>query len=442
MAKPVKKKISVLGLGKLGACYAAFYASKGYEVLGYDINKNTVRAINTGKAPVDEPDLGAYIKKSRGRFSATDDISRLINETDITFLIVPTPSKKNGLFSLEAILKAAQAIGPHLNKKRSRHTFVVVSTVLPGDSRTRIIPAFEQALVKKRGGALGYAYSPSLIALGSVLRNLEKPDVLLLGALDERSHREVETIYKNVYPPQDIERMTMEEAELAKISINSFITMRLSFANTLGLLSQAIPHTNVDTVTRAVGKDSRIGRKYFSAGLGFGGPCFPRDNKAFSAMARQFGVSAVQANATDSANTEVLKRTIAFITKKIGKSRTAIGFAGASYKPGTANFEASQALAILQACARTHKVLVFEPQGTREVQAILGKSATSVKTLRDLVKKSDIIFLSNPDPLFASLPKLIKNEKKIVIDPWGMFRTIKFGPKIEYYAPGRMNGTF
>lgn len=439
MAAQKKKNISVLGLGKLGACYAAFYASKGHTVLGYDINKDTIRTVNAGQAPVDEPNLGAYIKKSRGRFSATDDISRIINETDITCLIVPTPSRKDGLFSLAAILKAAAAVGPFLKKKKGYHTFVVVSTVLPGDSRNRIIAAFERASGKKCGRDFGYVYSPSLIALGTVLRNLENPDVLLLGAFDKRSYRAVETMYKNIYPRHEIEPLTLEEAELAKISINSFITMRLSFANTLGLLCEAIPHANVDAVTRVVGKDSRIGKKYFSAGLGFGGPCFPRDNKAFSVMASQFGVPALQARATDTVNAEVLRRTILFVNKKAaGVSRPAIGFAGASYKHGTANTEESHALAVAQAISHKHKTLIYEPRGTSEVKRSLGNTVTYVPSLQDLVKKSNIIFLSNPDPLFASLPKLIKNEEKIIIDPWGMFRDARFGPKVDYCAPGRM----
>jgi len=437
-ASAKKKNISVLGLGKLGACYAAFYASRGYRVLGYDINAAAVRAINAGRPPVDEPELAAYIQKHRARFSATDDIARIINESDVTFMIVPTPSLKSGLFSVEAILKAAQAMGPALKDKKDYHTFVLVSTVLPGDSRNRIIREFERASGKKAGSGFGYVYSPSLIALGSVLRNLERPDVLLFGAFDERSHKAVEPIYKDIYPEHELERMTLEEVELAKISINSFITMRLSFANTLSLLCEALPNANVDAVTRVVGKDSRIGRKYFSAGLGFGGPCFPRDNKAFSVMARRLGVPAAQARATDAANAEVLRRTVAFVRKNISSaSRPTIGFTGISYKPGTANAEESQALAIAQTLARKHRVVVWEPKGAPMAKRILGDTVTHASSLKDLIKKSKVLFISNPDPRIASLPRLLKNEKRIVIDPWGMFNRAQFGPKVRYHTPGR-----
>ncbi|HVV15515.1 MAG TPA: nucleotide sugar dehydrogenase [Candidatus Paceibacterota bacterium] len=442
--KTTKKKLprlSVVGLGKLGACYAAFLTRSGFEVLGFDVDEHKVASIEAGKAPVPEPGLQDYITAARGRLSATTDMDRLIAETDITFIIVPTPSEKSGLFSVDYVAAAARTMGPALRRKKGWHTFVLVSTVLPGDSRERIIPEFERASGKVCGRDFGYVYSPSLIAIGDILNNLERPDFVFLGAHDGRAGDAVEGIFTTLYPgSQAIERMSVESAELAKIALNSFLTMKISFANGLAAIASRIPNADVDEITNAIGKDSRIGRKFLKAGLGFGGPCFPRDNRAFYAMAKRRGFTAHLARSTDILNQTMEESMYALLEEHAGSKRDVVGFLGISYKPKTTHGEASQALALVERMLRNrYRVAVFEPLGSAEAQTLLGTSVLHVPTLADLARQSSVIFVSNPDPLFSELPALLAKAKKrtVVIDPWGMFDARALPKHVMYVAHGR-----
>jgi UDPglucose 6-dehydrogenase len=442
--KGTKKKLprlSVVGLGKLGACYAAFLTRSGFEVLGFDVDERKVASIEAGKAPVPEPGLQDYISAANGRLSATTDIDRLIAETDTTFIIVPTPSKKSGLFSVDYVAAAARTMGPALRRKKGWHTFVLVSTVLPGDSRERIIPEFERVSGKVCGRDFGYVYSPSLIAIGDILNNLERPDFLFSGAHDEKSQQAIDRVFAAVYSPeQAVERMSIESAELAKIALNSFLTMKISFANGLAALAARIPNADVDEITNAIGKDSRIGKKFLKAGLGYGGPCFPRDNRAFYAMARQRGFTAHLARSTDLINQAMEENMYELLREHAVTKRDVVGFLGISYKPKTTHGEDSQALALVERLLRArYRIAIFEPLGSAEAQILLGKSVLHSPSLEDLARRSAVIFVSNPDPLFSALPSVLQRPKKrtVVIDPWGMFDAGTLPKHVTYVAHGR-----
>mgnify|MGYP001585905307 CR=1 FL=1 len=434
------KKISVIGLGKLGACYAAFYASKGYSVIGFDINPRNVKLISAGKAPVNEPGLSELIKKNSERISATSDIGEAISKSDISFIVLPTPSKKNGLFSVDYILSAAKEIGPHIEKKNGYHVVVLVSTVLPEDSRKYIIPAFEKYSKKKVGHGFGYVYSPSLIAIGDTLRNLENPDFLFLGSHDDLSKQVVSSIYRNIYKEKPIEHMSIESTELAKISLNSYVTMKITFANMLGDLCDRLPYADVDEITNAIGKDRRIGSNYFRSGLGYGGPCFPRDNYAFAGMAKKRGIKTPLAGATHKLNDNVWRKILSVIKKESSSKKSPVSILGISYKPNTLLSEESQAFFIAEALVKEKRnVIIFEPLGHHEAENIFGNKIKYAETFADAIKKGEVIFISNPDKLFKEIPKILSGlkAKKTIIDPWGMFVKKDFKSNVTYVSTGR-----
>lgn len=434
-------KISVIGLGKLGACYAAFYADGGFIVTGVDTDPKKVKALAAGIAPVLEPELAGLISKNKKRLSATMSIEEAVLASDATFIIVPTPSLKDGSFSVEYVTKACVDIGKALRKKDSYHLISLVSTVLPGDSREHIIPALEKSSRKKCGIDFGYCYNPSLIALGDIIGNLTHPDFLFLGAFDQKSGDTLAKIYRKLYPDRVPERMSIESVELAKIALNSYVTMKITFANLLGSLSEEIPHANVDDITTALGKDKRIGSVYFKSGLGYGGPCFPRDNYAFAHMAKKRGVRTPLALATHEINTripaEVAERMQVLAVKNKAKH---IGFLGLSYKPRTTITEESQALTIAKLMRKKgYEIVIYEPLDLGEARAKLGSKATYADSLHTLVTESDIIFVSNKDDAFAQLPALVKKTgaAKVIVDPWSMFDPKSFGTLALYRALGR-----
>ncbi|MFN3329538.1 MAG: nucleotide sugar dehydrogenase, partial [Pyrinomonadaceae bacterium] len=293
------ERISVIGLGKLGASMAACFAYRGFEVIGVDISPKVVDAVNSGKAPVQETGLDDLISANKERIRATLSHEEAVLNSDISFVIVPTPSDERGAFSLQYAAWAYKEIGKALAKKNGYHNVVLTSTVLPGSTRQVLMPVLEKESGKKAGKDFGVCYSPEFIALGSVIRDFLNPDFTLIGELDERCGEQLEQLYSKVVENgAPSARMSIENAELTKIAVNTFVTTKITFANMLAEICEKIPGGNVDVVTKALGMDSRIGHKYLKGALGYGGPCFPRDNIALSFIAKELGVSAELAKIT------------------------------------------------------------------------------------------------------------------------------------------------
>ncbi|MFM2374386.1 MAG: hypothetical protein RLZZ234_381 [Candidatus Parcubacteria bacterium] len=434
------RHIAVIGLGKLGSCYSAFYADAGFEVIGVDTNAKSVAALNKGLPPVVEPRLAAYITKNKARLSATTNIHDAVNSADISFVVVPTPSKKGGAFSLTYIEAVCKEIGAALREKKEYHLVSIVSTVLPGDSARVIIPTLEKASGKKCGIDFGFTYNPSLIAIGDVLHNLEKPDFLFLGANDTRSDETLRAFFAIRYPHITPERMTVESVEVAKIALNSYITTKITFANYLGQLCEQIPNADVRSVTDALGKDARIGAKYFRSGLGFGGPCFPRDNEAFAEAALRYNVDLPIARAVHHANNSMPVHIVKSFNHHLRKHHIQhVGVLGVSYKPRTTMTEGSQALAIaLGLIKKKFKVTIFEPLGNSEARKVIPQ-AVFASSFKGLIHASEALFISNPDDYFKTLPAFTATAKKlkVIYDPWNMFTTSDFPPHVHYIVPGR-----
>lgn len=434
----MEKKISIIGLGKLGACMAAAYASKGYQVIGVDLNSAFVDAINQGKAPVKETDLQKYISESRQNLRATINYSEAISNSNITFIIVPTPSEPSGEFSVKFAQSAAKAIGENLKEKSSYHLVGLTSTVLPGDCREKIIPILEEVSGKKCGKDFGFCYSPEFIALGSVIRDLLNPDIFLVGEFDRHSGDVLEEFYVSARENQaPVKRMSIESAELAKISLNHYLTMKITYANMLAEVAENIPGINIDDVIGAIGGDRRIGHHYLKPGLGFGGPCFPRDNRAFARMAQQCGVKAPFAEHTDNYNSSIASRVIMKI-RKYAEPTHKIGVVGLSYKPRTPHAEESQAIEITRQLAGLgHEVLVHELEGFEHAKTLLGDGVVYCDELGDCLVKCDIIFLSNLGNDLAEFQKHLRNAgPKIIIDPWRQFKASDFPGSVRYIPLG------
>ena len=181
------ENLSVIGLGKLGASMLAGMASRGFNVIGVDITESTVRAVNEGRAPVQETDLEKMISAHRAKVRATASHEEAVLGSDVSFVIVPTPSDRRGAFELQYAKYAFEKLGKALAKKDSYHVIVLTSTVLPGATRHGLLPVLEAASGKKCGKDFGLCYSPEFIALGSVIRDFLNPDFYLVGEFDERS---------------------------------------------------------------------------------------------------------------------------------------------------------------------------------------------------------------------------------------------------------------
>jgi UDPglucose 6-dehydrogenase len=346
------KKLSVFGLGKLGACMAATFAQRGFEVVGVDINPEPVRRINAGEPPVEEPGLAEVMREARPRLRATTD-PREAAATDASFFIVPSPSTPDGSFSNEFLMRAMETVARAVRENRKKgHLFVCSSTTTPGAGDSVLIPMLEKELGGQCGKDFGYCYNPEFIALGNVVRGLLQPDLVLIGESCPSSGAALEALYHkyNTNQPR-IARMSVASAELAKISVNSYITMKISFTNQLRLIAERFPKADIHAILEAIGSDSRINSKYLRSGLSYGGPCFPRDNRLLAFAARQVGVQAPLAEASDAVN-EITKHDLVAQIKSITQPGDAVAVLGMSYKPDTYITEESAGLFVAQQLKR------------------------------------------------------------------------------------------
>ncbi len=411
-------EIAVIGLGKLGSPLAAVLASRGHTVVGVDLNPAAVQALNEGRAPVVEPGLQERLAMAQGRLRATTDFNDAIAATDISFVIVPTPSGPDGAFTNRFVIDAVKRIGAALKATSRYHVVNITSTVMPGSTGGEIRAALEAASGRKVGVDVGLTYNPEFIALGSVVRDLLHPDMVLIGESDPRAGDVLEGAYQLTVPEgTPVQRMNWVCAELTKIAVNTYVTTKISYANMIAEMCEQLPGADVDVVTRALGRDSRIGSKYLKGALGYGGPCFPRDNVALATLARSLGLKADVAEATDAVNRRQVDRVVRLVTR-LAPDATTVAVLGMSYKPDTPVVEESQGVMIARALAAAgHAVLIADPVALDSATAVLGDTVTPMSTAEAAVAAAAVIVVTNPDRSFAALAPA-SFAGKAVVDCW------------------------
>jgi len=435
------QKVSVIGLGKLGASMAAAFAHRGLEVVGVDVNERSIEAVNAGCAPVQETNLEEMISANKERIRATASHEDAVLNSDISFVIVPTPSDERGSFSLQYAAWAFKEIGKALAKKNGYHNIVLTSTVLPGSTRQALLPILEKESGKKAGRDFGICYSPEFIALGSIIRDFLNPDFTLIGELDEKCGAQLEEIYSRVMENgSPSARMSLENAELTKISVNTFVTTKITFANMLAEICEKLPNGNVDVVTNALGMDTRIGRKYLTGALGYGGPCFPRDNVALTFIAKELGVDAKLAETTDSMNRHVATKVVERLRPMIRENAT-VAVLGLAYKPFSHVTEESQALYIAGALSKAGaRVVGFDPLAGEMALNELHGQIVVLDSIEKCLQQADAVLIATPDPAFKDLTaEDFRNDhaEVLVVDFWRLLKDkLTNQPNIKYVAFG------
>lgn len=433
-------RVSVIGLGRLGAPLAAFLADAGHTVAGVDLHPDVVAMLNARRAPAFEPDLDALLESVGGRFAATTDLASAVAGSDMTFVVVSTPSDATGGFSLKYLLPAVQAIGAALRTSRRDHVVVVTSTVMPGSIDGPIRQALEAAAGRPVGHGLGLCYSPQFIALGSVIRDLRQPAFILVGETDPWGGGRLATFYRSIHAAPSLARMAAVNAEIAKLAVNSFVTTKISLANTLVDICDRMPGADVDAIADAVGLDPRIGGKGLKGALGYGGPCFPRDNKAFVRLAETVGARADLAAATDTVNDNQVARLQGLVLRHL-PSGGRVAVLGLTYKPDTSVVEASQGVMLAAALAgHGAAVAVYDPMGLDAARAVLGDAVAYAESAAACVDGADVVVLATPWPEFAALdPASLRGTrtKPVIIDCWRVMPRQAFAPYCRLLGLGQ-----
>jgi UDPglucose 6-dehydrogenase len=436
-------RYSIVGLGKLGASMAAAIASRGFEVVGVDINRHAVDAVNGGRAPVQETGLDELIAANRARLRATLSHREAIAVSDVTFVIVPTPSDEAGAFSLQYAAWAFGEIGEALAEKSAYHLVVLTSTVLPGSTRHGLLPVLEQRSGKQCGRDFGLCYSPEFIALGSVIRDFLHPDFTLVGELDDRSGAMLESAYAAILPDRPpCRRMSLENAELTKISVNTYVTTKIAFANMLADLCERIPGGDVDVVSDALGLDARIGRKYLTGAVGYGGPCFPRDNVALAYMARALGTRADLAETTDRVNRALASSVLQRIGVTIDRGTT-VAVLGLAYKPYSHVIEESQGIVLAKALSRHGaRIVAHDPLAGAAASLELKDQGLVLDSIDDCLAQASIVVIATPDPAYRALTASDfcrgDGSRVTVVDCWRILAgALSNHPGVDYVPIGR-----
>ena len=345
-------KIGLIGAGRLGICLALLMERVGYDVIVSDIRTAYVSGLNDRRIQTNEPEVEDLLKEAKN-FKATTDNKEVIEQSDIIFTLVATPSLEDGSYDVSSVddvvddLKKVDGI----NGK----SFIVGCTTNPGDCKR-----WEEKL---SGCGVDVYYNPEFIAQGSIIKDLINADMVLIGG--EGHHRsELEQIYYGIQEPRkepSIHFMSTTAAELVKLAVNCYLTTKISYANMVGevMISSGM-EDEVDNVLSAIGSDSRVGSKYLKYGYGFGGPCLPRDNRAFAAFASKLGMKYNLGETTDNFNNEHSKFLKDYFIKQ-NKDNLPFCFDYISYKKGTDILTESQQYRLcLDLLDNGYKVYVIE----------------------------------------------------------------------------------
>lgn len=434
-------KVSIVGLGRLGAPVAACYAARGFEVVGYDPLPGRVDAVNERRSLVFEPGVDAVFERAGDRLRATTDLEDAVSSTDVTFLVVPTPSVLDGSFSLEHLLPICEQIGAILSDRSGYHLVVVMSTVMPGATDLRVRPILEKASGKKIGEEIGLCYGAVFVTLGHVIEGFLKPDVVLVGECDDRSGRMLEAICRQVCtndPP--VARMSPFNAELTKLAVNVFVAAKISVANVLARVCEQMPGGDVDVVTSAMQLDRRVGQGALRGAIAYGGPFFSRDNQAFGTLMRRLEIARALGGALGRFNREQTPWLADFVYGRLTDGGR-VGLLGLAYKADTDVIVESPSLCLCRHLVdQDIPVTVHDPAAMSAAREVLPPSVEFASSAEACIERADLVVLVTPWEVYRQIPAEVwarEGAPRIVIDCWRIVDSLAGRPGIEYVPLGK-----
>ena len=397
-------KISLVGLGKLGLPLLSTFAKNEQKIIGVDVDTAKIELLKNNQLPFYETNLKEYLISGRNNIDYATDFKQITDETDVAIILVNTPSDEKGEFSNKYVYDAITNICGSLNKSNSDDfLFILSSTVMPGTHK-KIINLIESITGRKLNENFGIVYIPDLVALGSVIKDFENPDVIILGESDSKSGKIAEKLYSKILknnPP--VIKMSLIDAEITKVSLNAYITMKISFANFIGNISEKFG-ANHGNITKALGYDRRISPYYIKSGLSFGGTCFPRDTWAFIKMSENVGLDAIHIKSSqiinENQNTYLYDKVKNYQDKKIG-------IYGLSFKPNTYVTTESPGNIL-------YEKLLNENFDVCYYDELIMSQYTN--NFNKFIGDCEVLVITHDTNKFSNLT--LKN--KIIINPWGV----------------------
>ncbi|MEU0412071.1 UDP-glucose/GDP-mannose dehydrogenase family protein [Streptomyces griseorubiginosus] len=366
-------RLTVIGTGYLGAVHAACMADLGHEVLGVDIDLAKIAALGEGRVPFFEPGLQEVLSRtvSSGRLRFTTSLDEAADFGDVHFVCVNTPQRRD---SPACDTSAVDAVVDGLAPRLRRPCLIVGKSTVPAGTTARLAVRVRE--LAPRDADVEVAWNPEFLREGFAVQDTLRPERLVVGVSSGRADQ----ILREVYAPllrADVPYISTDPAtaELVKVAANSFLATKISFINAMAEVCDATG-ADVTTLAEALGHDSRIGRRFLSAGLGFGGGCLPKDIRAFTARADELGVGGAVSflREIDEINLRQRRRTVAIARDMVGGGLTGrrIAALGATFKPDSDDVRDSPALAVAAALhGEGADVRLHDPEGMDNARAAL-----------------------------------------------------------------------
>lgn len=379
-------KIGVIGVGRLGICFALLLERAGHEVVGSDIRANYVSSLNRRQIVTNEPMVADMLTVSNN-FRVTTDAREVLQQCNIVYVMVATPSLADGSYDISAVERVVADI-EECDFDLHGKVLVVGCTTNPGDC----------ARIQQRlcGKGIHVLYNPEFIAQGSIIKDLQNADMVLIGGEDQSVMDEYAKIYDGIQVIRpNVHTMSLTAAELVKIGTNCFLTTKISYANMVGeVLIRSGLEADVDRALLAIGNDSRVGTKYLRYGFGYGGPCLPRDNRAFAHYAKRVGLDFPLGSIVDQFNYSHTQFLTQYFVKE-NKDNKPFYINSIAYKKGTDIFDESQQYQLCLNLLEDGQTVIVENDPTIP-QSLRDKLTTSFKQQIKFLNLRDI----DPDSVF------------------------------------------
>jgi GDP-mannose 6-dehydrogenase len=405
-------KISVFGLGYVGAVSAACLADQGHEVIGVDPIQTKLDILNSGASPIVEKGLEAIIRKnvSAGRLRAVSDHLAAVHETDLTLVCVGTPSQANGNLDLRAIRAVCEQIGLALAAKNRRHTVAIRSTMLPGSMKGVVIQTIESASGKSAGTDFGVCFHPEFLREGTAVEDFRSPPKTVIGEMDARSGDPVATLYESLTAP--LVRTSIEVAEMVKYADNVWHALKVTFANEIGDICKEVGidgHAVMDIFCRDT--KLNISPTYLKPGFAFGGSCLPKDCRALSYKAKTIDLDLPVLKSILASNDMQVARAFDMVRRK--QSRR-VSFLGLSFKSDTDDLRESPLVELAERLiGKGYELRIYDRNvnlakitgANREyiLNHIPHIEALLMPTIDEALLDAKTVLVGNKDPEFVSV---------------------------------------
>ena len=379
------KKITIIGTGYVGLVSGAGISDFGHQVTCVDILKEKISYLNRGKIPFYEPELKDLIKRNvqSGRLSFSNEIGRMIKNSEIIFIAVGTPEAEDGSADLTAIYSVADTIANNLNG----YKVICMKSTVPIGTGQKIA----ELIRFKTDQTFDYCSNPEFLREGSAVSDFLRPDRIVLGTSSNKAIEMMKDVYRPLYINETpMLYTTIESAEMIKYATNSFLALKISYINEIANLCEAV-NADVHTIARAMGIDGRISPKFLHAGPGFGGSCFPKDIKALVSLAKMKNIPMRTIEGAIKANEFQKKRMIDKFRFLLGGNFIGkhIAILGLTFKPETDDVRESPAITMTEAILKEGgKVFAYDPEGSSNFSKLF-PDITYKKSWEKAVSKSD-----------------------------------------------------